>query len=65
MLFAPVQWPPVPPPNPGAPGGGPLQPCWPPPCVPIDDGIVWIAVIGLAFGFYKMYKENNKWKKLK
>ena len=27
--------------------------CWPPPCVPIDGGIIALAAAGIAYGFYK------------
>jgi hypothetical protein len=27
--------------------------CWPPPCVPIDGGIMALAAAGIAYGFYK------------
>jgi hypothetical protein len=52
LLFAPA-FPPYIPPNPGAPGGGPLQPCWPPPCVPITDHIWVLVVIAIIYVYYK------------
>jgi len=33
---------------PGPPGGDP--PCWPPPCIPIDGGISFLILAGIAFG---------------
>ena len=41
-----------PPPPPG--GGGP-PPCWPPPCIPIDGGIVFLATAATAFGAKKLF----------
>ncbi len=40
----------APPPPPGA-----APPCWPPPCVPIDGGILFLIAAGVAFGAYKLY----------
>jgi hypothetical protein len=33
-------------------GGGPG--CWPPPCVPIDGGMSFLAMLGVAFGGKKL-----------
>jgi hypothetical protein len=43
-----------PPPPPGPPsGGGP--PCWPPPCIPVDGGLLF-AIIGAGlFGGWMIY----------
>lgn len=39
---------------PGPPtGGGP--PCWPPPCVPIDGGLSFLLIAGVAYGGKKVY----------
>ena len=46
----------VPPPPPG--GGGP--PCFPPPCIPIDGGITFLVVAGIAFGGKKIYDSRKK-----
>ena len=49
---------------PGPPGGGPGDPpCWPPPCVPIDGGISFLLLAGVAYGGKKVYdmsKDNKK-----
>ena len=42
-----------PPGPPGGGGGGP--PCWPPPCVPIDGGIGFLLLAGVAYGGKKAY----------
>ncbi len=38
---------------PPPPGGGP--PCWPPPCIPIDGGIVFLIAAGIAYGGKKAF----------
>jgi hypothetical protein len=38
-----------PPPPTGGPG------CWPPPCVPVDNGLIFLMVAGLLFGAKKFY----------
>jgi hypothetical protein len=41
---------------PGPPsGGGGGPPCWPPPCVPIDGGISFLLIAGVAYGGKKIY----------
>jgi len=36
--------------------GAPDEPgCWPPPCVPIDGGIVALIIAGAAYGTKKIY----------
>lgn len=42
--------PPPPPPPPG--GGGP--PCWPPPCIPINKGLVFLAIASFILAAYKL-----------
>ncbi len=42
-----------PPGPPGGGGGGP--PCWPPPCVPIDGGLGFLLLAGVAYGGKKVY----------
>jgi hypothetical protein len=39
------------PPPPG--GGGPT--CWPPPCIPVDKGSVFLILAGLGLGAWKLY----------
>jgi len=39
-------------------GGGPQ--CWPPPCVPINKGLVFLAISALAIGTYKLKFSNTK-----
>lgn len=41
------------PPGPPTGGGGP--PCWPPPCVPIDGGLSFLLIAGVAYGGKKVY----------
>ena len=36
--------------------GGPLPP--PPPGLPIDGGILFLAISGIAFGVYKLKRKN-------
>ena len=39
----------------GAPfGGGGGPGCWPPPCIPIDGGIAFLAAAGIALGGKKL-----------
>jgi hypothetical protein len=40
---------------PPPPGGGATPPCWPPPCIPIDKGSVFLIVAGIALGLWKLY----------
>lgn len=47
-------------PSPPAAGGAP--PCWPPPCIPIDGGVVFLLAAGLGLGAKKTisyYKEKR------
>lgn len=48
--------PPPPPPPPGDP------PCWPPPCIPVDGGIIFAIGAAAAFGGKKLYNsfKSNK-----
>ena len=41
------------PPPPG--GSGPS--CWPPPCVPVDQGWVFLFVAGIFLGIYAILKK--------
>ena len=45
---------------PGPPGGGGTPPCWPPPCVPIDGGVLFLAAAGIAYGSKKAYDFTKK-----
>jgi hypothetical protein len=38
---------------PGPPTSGPV--CWPPPCVPIDGGVVFLIAAGAIYGLKKIY----------
>lgn len=29
--------------------------CWPPPCVPVDNGVIFLIVAGALFGAKKLY----------
>lgn len=55
-LFAQGGFPPPPPPPPPS-NGGPN--CWPPPCVPIDNGMLFLALAGTGLVFYKLYSMNK------
>lgn len=49
---------------PGPPNGGPGgPPCWPPPCVPIDGGISFLLLAGVAYGGKKVYDISKDKKK--
>jgi hypothetical protein len=51
----------APPPPPS--GGGIGTPaCWPPPCVPIDGGIVFLMAAGAAYGA-KKFRDTQKSRK--
>ncbi|MDA7803434.1 hypothetical protein N8987_02505 [Crocinitomix sp.] len=52
MLFA---QPPAGPPPGGSGAAGGTPPCWDPDCVPIDSGIAFLLVAGLALGVTKLY----------
>lgn len=43
-----------PPPPTGGPG------CWPPPCVPIDNGLVFLILAGIAFVAKKIYNSYKR-----
>ena len=44
-----AQLPPPPPPPPG-------PPCWPPPCIPVNSGLIYALGAALLFGVYAIYK---------
>ena len=48
---------PAPPPSGGTTGG---PGCWPPPCVPIDGGIVFLMVAAGLYGAKKIYDLRKK-----
>jgi hypothetical protein len=33
---------------------GPI--CWPPPCIPVDGGIIFLAAAGVAYGSRKLFQ---------
>ena len=39
---------------PPPPGGG-TPPCWPPPCIPVDNGVIFLLIAGLALAALKFY----------
>jgi hypothetical protein len=41
-------------PPPPPPGGGP--PCWPPPCIPVDNGIIAALVAAVGFGAIMIFR---------
>jgi len=43
---------------PPPPGGGPG--CWPPPCIPVDGGVVFLAIAGALFVAKKLYDFSQK-----
>ena len=45
---------PSPPPTTGSPS------CWPPPCIPIDNGVILLVVAGALFGAKKLYDLRTK-----
>jgi len=48
---------PAPPPT-GGTTGGPV--CWPPPCVPVDSGILFLVVAGALYVAKKFYDYRKK-----
>jgi len=51
------------PPGGPPPGGGPGTPppdCWPAPCIPIDGGIGFLILAGVALGGKKIYDGNKR-----
>lgn len=47
------------PPDPGDPTD-PGPGCFPPPCVPIDGGLSWLLIAGVAYGGKKFHDMNKK-----
>lgn len=54
MLYA---QPPAGPPPTGSGATGGTPPCWNPECVPIDSGIAFLLIAGLALGITKLYSK--------
>jgi len=48
------------PPLPGGGGGGGTPNCFPPPCVPIDGGLSWLLIAGVAYGGKKVFDLNKE-----
>ncbi len=48
------------PPPPTTTGGTTGPACWPPPCIPIDGGIVLLACAGAAYGSRKLLQNFKK-----
>jgi len=42
------------------PGSASSPPCWPPPCIPIDGGVGFLAAAGLALGAKFLFDKKNK-----
>jgi hypothetical protein len=40
---------------PPPPGGGGTPPCWPPPCIPVDKGVVFLVIAGIGLAGWKLY----------
>ncbi len=50
-----------PPPGPPPGGGGGKPSCWPPPCVPITNGVQYLILGGLLLAVYKVIQiQKNK-----
>lgn len=50
-----------PPGPPGGGGGGPPGGCWPPSaCIPLDGGISFLLLAGVAYGGKKIYDTSKK-----
>jgi hypothetical protein len=45
-----------PPPPPG--GGG--ASCWPPPCMPVDNGVIFLIAVAALYGGKKLYDFHKK-----
>lgn len=51
---------PAPPPSAAAAAAAAGTPgCWPPPCVPIDGGIVFLMVAAGLYGAYKLFQRKK------
>jgi hypothetical protein len=49
---------PPPPPSGGGATGGPV--CWPPPCIPVDNGVIFLIIAGALYGAKKIYDLHKK-----
>lgn len=43
---------------PPPPSGNPS--CWPPPCIPIDNGMIFLIAAGALYGAKKIYDSRKK-----
>jgi len=43
---------------PPPPAGSPA--CWPPPCIPIDNGVIFLILAGVILGLKKIYDLRKK-----
>ena len=41
-------------------GGGPGPPCWPPPCIPIDNSVYLLIFAGVGLGVMEIYRRKVK-----
>jgi hypothetical protein len=39
---------------PGPPGSGGEPPCWPPPCIPVNKGLIFLAFSAFLLASYKL-----------
>ncbi len=53
-----AQGPPPPPPPPV--GSDSEPPCWPPPCIPVNQGVVLLLLAGTAYGLYSVRSIPHK-----
>ncbi len=45
---------------PGPPGGGGGPPCWPPPCIPVNKGLIFLALAAFFLAAYKLKLFRSK-----
>lgn len=45
---------------PGPPGGGGGPPCWPPPCIPVNKGLIFLALAAFLLAAYKLRLFRSK-----
>jgi len=46
--------------KPPPPPGGGAAGCWPPPCLPIDNGVVFLIAVAALYGGKKLYDFQKK-----